>query len=355
MPVYVSSNDPAINAQYRNQNRQFLNSYPSAVQPKLYGVPLWVWLYGYHTLFNVLWISMTCITQNYLNLLLVLFGYIVTLPSYASLSRLLRALEISFDDGADNSWNAQFNRALIIASARSLYPTNATFADGDNILLRHSRAIWPSILCIPSALTLQTMYDMKSIFVVLMMNHLVLCELVTASFSLSLAMATTLMPWKQVNKPSNECGNHESLSLVQVMPTTELHDANDGTEVHRESTEIDDKIAYIKMLGGYLFSLTTRGIHIFINMILRWVEIIALPFVHGLGIMAPQFAKNAHQTIVSHAMQPYPGVDLSFNEIAIANQAVNYEDKMFGNRSIFLELRYHPDLDPVVEQSPSTQ
>lgn len=330
-----SPNDADFNRRHLDENLRFLNRYQTVSQPKLYGIPLWAYQYGIYIIYTVLCTIVALDPQSYLYLFPLLLVNVIMVPSFASISRILREFQVSFNDDVDNGWNDRFNRAVIIASARGLYPnstdspslftqiTSSILPDSDAISQRHLRAIFLSILSIPSTLALQTMYDLSSLCVVFVMNHLIVFELISESISLIATSAATIR-WKRVNETTDN--------------------SNDNLVLHNETDPVDDKIDLIQHLAEFCLDLTKRSLNISINMAIRWVEIILRPLVHLLGITNPLLAKNLHQSTVAHAMQPYPGVYLA---PYIGNRDNADEKQGMRNTSTWQKLQYHQEFDPV--------
>lgn len=337
-----SPNDADFNRRHHDENLRFLNRYQTVSQPKLYGIPLWAYQYGIYIIYTVLCTIVALDPQTYLYLFPLLLVNVIMVPSFASISRILREFQVSFNDDVDNGWNDRFNRAVIIASARSLYPnstdspslftqiTSTILPDSDAISQRHLGAIFLSILSIPSTLALQTMYDLSSLCVVFVMNHLIVFELIAESISLIATSAATIR-WKRVTETTDN--------------------SNENLVLHNQTDPVDDKINLIQHLAGFCLDLTKRSLNISINMAIRWVEIILRPLVHLLGITNPLLAKNLHQSTVAHAMQPYPGVYLA---PYIGNRDNGDEKQGMRSTSTWQKLQYHQEFDPVDWQESQT-
>ena len=208
---------------------------------------------------------------------------------------------------------------MIVSSARSLYPRfiSTTVDQGtDRFVMRalHARQVILSILSLPGSLIKQTFYDIKSFCVVLMYNHLVICELLVDSFNAFSSGVTAYLYPKNYLTVRTEAYEDRDILLTP-----------------------NEKVFSISELAVLSFNLTKRAFNIVMNMLLRWCELLARPLIHMLGIIFPVLAKSVHQMVVTHAMQPAP---------AIHPDSSNHSDYLY-NSTYWEYLTYCKDNDPV--------
>ena len=316
--IYIP-NDPESNQRHYAENMNFLNGWRQNSVPPLFGVAVWQIGYFYCLLLSVFWTAVAVCTQMYWYLLLPVAANIFMAPNFAANSRMLRNRQLSISGDQHQYWEDRINLALIVSSARSLYPRfiSTTVDQGtDRFVLRalHARQVILSILSLPGSLMKQTFYDIKSFCVVLMYNHLVICELLVDSFNAFSSGVTAYLYPKNYLTVRTEAYEDRDILLSP-----------------------NEKVYSISELAVLSFNLTKRGFNIVMNMLLRWCELLARPLMHMLGIIFPVLAKSVHQMVVTHAMQPAP---------VIHPDSSNHSDYIYNN-SYLNDLTYCKDNDPV--------
>jgi hypothetical protein len=326
--IYIP-NDPESNQRNYPENMNFLNGWRQNSVPPMFGVAVWQIGYFYCLMLSVFWSVVAIYTQMYWYLLLPVAANIFMAPNFAANSRMLRNRQLSISGDQHQYWEDRINLALIVSSARCLYPRfiSTTVDQGtDRLMMRalHARQVILSILALPGSLIKQTFYDMKSFCVVLMYNHLVICELLVDSF--------------------NAFSSGVSAYLYPKNYLTVRTEAYEDRDILLSPNEKEYSISELAVLS---YNLTKRAFNIVMNMLLRWCELLARPLVHMLGIIFPVLAMSVHQMVVTHAMQPAPGIH---------PDSSNHSDYIY-NSSYVNDLTYCKDNDPVdwSEASESTE